>query len=163
MAPPKKKAPIKKAEPVKQEDDLLTAETEGKVITTFVKVYPKKGKLGGPMLKITKEGLDIVERLAAINCPIEEISSFLRVAPNTLRNRLNNDDFEETYNRGKKLFRQSIRESQSRLIKRDNVNMSIFLGKNYLGQSDKSEIQFSEKRPGDMTIDELYAKLKPTD
>ena len=47
-----------------------------------------------------------------------------------------------------------------RLVRKDNSSMAIFLGKNYLGQTDSSQIQITEQPPEDMDVNELYALLK---
>lgn len=146
----------------KNESDAITANvSEGKVQrekVIFVKV--RNGKRGRPMYKITEDGIRLLEYLASLNATREEIYAAMGVNEVVLNNKLNKEIFQETYNKGKQKYLLNIREAQSRLIRRDNASMAIFLGKNYLGQTDSSQIQITEKPPEDMDINELYALLK---
>lgn len=140
--------------------DAITSRLEGdrgsKTIVTFVKV-PTKGR---PMYKLTEDGIKMVEYLASINCTQEEIAAGLRVAPNVLRNRLNKGLFEDALRVGRENFKRSIRQSQARLLKKDNAAMAMFLGQNYLGQSNSNKIEIVDKSVSEMTYEELYERIK---
>ncbi len=142
-------------------DAITTDVSEGKVRrekVIFTKVY--NGKQGRPKYKITDDGIRLLEHLASLNATREEIYAAMGVDESVLNNNLNKSIFQETYNKGKQKFLLNIREAQSRLVRKDNSSMAIFLGKNYLGQTDSSQIQITEKPPEDMDVNELYALLK---
>ena len=146
----------------KNERDAITAKvSEGKISkekVIFTKVYT--GKQGRPKYKITDDGIRLLEYLASLNATREEIYAAMGVDESVLNNNLNKSIFQEAYNNGKQKYLLNIREAQLRLIRKDNAAMAIFLGKNYLGQTDSSQIQITEKPPEDMDVNELYALLK---
>lgn len=120
---------------------------------------PSQKQGGRPSYKITEEGFRLVEYLSTLNCTREEIASAFGVAPSVLHNRHNKKVFTETYNRGKEQFKLTIRKSQMRIMTKGNSRMAEFLGKNYLGQTDKSEMQLTHKTPSEMSVEELFEKL----
>src|SRR5512142_1202602 len=77
--------------------------------------------------------LELVEKLAHIQCTHAEIASTLGVSVDTLNR---NEHFAETYKRGAEGGRKSLRRMQFESANRGNVVMQIWLGKQYLGQSD---------------------------
>ena len=77
--------------------------------------------------------LEMVERLAHIQCTHAEIASALSVSVDTLTR---NKHFAEVYKRGAEGGRKSLRRMQFESANRGNVVMQIWLGKQYLGQSD---------------------------
>lgn len=93
---------------------------------------------GRPKKEIKK---DEFEKLCALQCTKEEICAFFGVVDKTL------DRFcKETYNKNfydvflekRGLGKISLRRSQFRLAEK-SAAMAIFLGKNYLGQTDKAQ------------------------
>ena len=110
-------------------------------------VKPKRGR---PQKLVD---LELVERLAHIQCTHTEIASALNISVDTLaRNR----HFAEVYKRGAENGRKSLRRMQFESANRGNVVMQIWLGKQYLGQSDhvRSDIR-RVVSPFEMTNDEL--------
>ena len=75
----------------------------------------------------------MVERLAHIQCTHSEIASALGLSVDTLAR---NPHFAEAYKRGADGGRKSLRRMQFESANRGNVVMQIWLGKQYLGQSD---------------------------
>ena len=77
----------------------------------------------------------IVERLANRQCPTSEIAAVVGCAVNTLKRR---------FGRHLPLWREAgkeiIRSKQWEALEKGNTVMLIWLGKQYLGQRDKSEI-----------------------
>ncbi|NCA74376.1 MAG: hypothetical protein EOM93_06000 [Gammaproteobacteria bacterium] len=125
----------------------------------FIKVpHPGNGQ-GRPFYKITEDGIRLVDRLATLNCTMMEIYAAMGVSEGTLNNRYNKKIFQETYNKGKEKYKINIRESQMRLVRKDNASMAIFLGKNVLGQTDDSKVEIMTKSPDQMSIEELYAAI----
>jgi hypothetical protein len=76
----------------------------------------------------------MVEKLAHIQCTYSEIASTLGVSVDTLQR---NKDFAATYKRGAEGGRKSLRRMQFESANRGNVVMQIWLGKQYLNQSDQ--------------------------
>ena len=85
----------------------------------------------------------MIRKLAAVMCTEEEIASVLDVTVEVLHNRLNHDAFLEAYKNGKEEGKASLRRTQFELAKK-NANMAIWLGKQYLGQKDKSEEEMEQ-------------------
>ena len=77
--------------------------------------------------------LELVEKLAHIQCTYPEIASTLGVSVDTL---LRHKEFTATFKRGAEGGRKSVRRMQFESANRGNVTMQIWLGKQYLGQSD---------------------------
>lgn len=76
-----------------------------------------------------------VRKLAAIGCTHEEIASIVKCSVDTLTRRFL-DDIEEGRNQGK----SSLRRKQWEMAINGNVTMLVWLGKQYLGQTDKQAI-----------------------
>lgn len=88
---------------------------------------------------------EMVERLASIMATQEEIASFLDMSSRTLQR---DGEFCRVYKKGLEKGKMSLRRQQFKLAE-NNTAMAIFLGKNYLGQSDKQDIDLN----GDLKID----------
>lgn len=88
-----------------------------------------KIKSGRPRAKID---LELVHKLGLMQCTMEECSAWLGIPKSTLSTR---PDFSDAYKKGKEQGKMSLRRSQWALAK-TNAAMAIFLGKQYLGQSD---------------------------
>lgn len=103
-------------------------------------VYFDEVPTKGRKKKILNEvGASTVEKLASLMCTDEEIASVLGVCVDTLVNENNKDTFSEYKKRGQLTGKSSLRKWQFDSAKRGNVTMQIFLGKNYLGQSDRPD------------------------
>lgn len=90
------------------------------------------GKAGRPKKEVDME---LVEKLANIQCTQEEIASVVGCSVDTLAAQ---PDFSEIYKRGRESGKSSLRRTQWR-IAQSNAAMAIWLGKQYLGQTDKVE------------------------
>ena len=116
----------------------------------------EKPKLGRPKKHID---LELVEKLAHIQCTYAEIASTLGISVDTLQR---NEHFAATYKRGAEGGRKSLRRMQFESANRGNVTMQIWLGKQYLGQSDqRTELQL---RPEDLDPNQLvtlYQNMHP--
>jgi hypothetical protein len=101
--------------------------------------------------------LELVERLASIQCTHSEIASTLGVSVDTLQR---NKDFAVVYKRGAEGGRKSLRRMQFESANKGNVVMQIWLGKQYLGQSDQGTLQVRRLSPlENMTSAELAKML----
>src|SRR5215472_3110294 len=89
----------------------------------------EKRKRGRPRKRID---LELVEKLAHIQCTQAEIASALNVSVDTLQR---NKDFAAIYEKGMEGGRKSLRRMQFESANKGNVAMQIWLGKQYLGQS----------------------------
>ena len=90
----------------------------------------KKPQRGRPKKFID---LELVERLAHIQCTHAEIAAALGTSTDTLTR---NPNFAEVYKRGAEGGRKSLRRMQFESANKGNVVMQIWLGKQYLGQTD---------------------------
>lgn len=87
---------------------------------------------------------DQFEKLCGLQCPLDEIADFFDCSPDTVENwckRTYQDDngrpmtFSEVFTQKRGRGKISLRRAQFELAKK-NAAMAIFLGKQYLGQSD---------------------------
>ena len=99
-----------------------------------------KNRGGRPKKRIDFE---LVDRLCAIQCTGEEIASVLNVSYDTLERRVKEkfgvsfaDYFEEKRGKG----RVSLRRMQWKKAEKGDTTMLIWLGKQYLKQTDKQEV-----------------------
>lgn len=98
----------------------------------------EKTLTGRPKIEID---LDLVYALAKIHCSVSEIASIIGVSKDTI-NRRCSDIIERAKDEG----RMSLRRAQfHKAINEGNVVMQIFLGKNWLGQSDNPVASSSTK------------------
>lgn len=98
------------------------------------------------------------ESLCALQCTKEEICGFFDVSDKTLENwckRTYSEGFSEVFKKKRGKGKISLRRIQFRLAEK-NANMAIFLGKNYLGQTDKIETTDTEALK---KLDDLMEKI----
>ena len=108
------------------------------------------------------------ESLMAIQCTLPEVCAFFnhkygRGSEDSIERwcqRTYGKKFAEVCEEKKMLGRISIRRAQFRLLEKGNVSMCIFLGKNYLGQSDNVKI---ESRADGMLADLINGLKEPYD
>lgn len=89
-------------------------------------------KTGRPRIEVD---MGMVERLAGIMCTEDEIAAVLAIDKSTLRRQ---PTFDEVYKKGREVGKSSLRRTQWK-IAQSNAAMAIWLGKQYLGQTDKVE------------------------
>jgi hypothetical protein len=87
--------------------------------------------------KMAAIDLDELERLSALQCTDEELASWFRVSTRTIERRRRQLKFAEAMERGKARGRMSIRRAQMKMLEDGNATMGIWLGKQYLGQTDE--------------------------
>lgn len=78
-----------------------------------------------------------VEKLSGLQCTQEEIASFLGCSVDTLQR---DEEFCGIYKRGMDKGRMSLRRKQWAAAEDGNTTMLVWLGKQYLKQSDKRDI-----------------------
>jgi hypothetical protein len=117
------------------------------------KKYIKKTEnlnMGRPKIKID---WSLFKKLCAMQCTLVEIAGFFDCSEDTIENRIKEEfdgTFSETYKRFSSEGKISLRRTQFTLAKKNTV-MAIFLGKQYLGQTDKQELGLT--RPINVIID----------
>lgn len=95
-----------------------------------------------PRIEIDKENF---EKLCGLQCTEKEICSFFGITDKTLTswcNRTYNMSFSEVFEEKRGTGKISLRRAQFELAKK-NAAMAIFLGKQYLGQTDKPLVEIN--------------------
>jgi hypothetical protein len=95
-------------------------------------------KMGRPKKEIDKEKF---ESMCAYQCTLEEICAFLGVTDKTLNTwcrKTYGVTFSEVFKQKREMGKMSLRRKQWKLADK-SASMAIFLGKQYLGQTDKVE------------------------
>lgn len=115
--------------------------------------------MGRPRIEID---FDLLDSLCGIQCTQKEIISILECNEDTVNTRIKEKTgltFSEYYKEKSAKGKSSIRRMQYKKAMEGNVVMLIWLGKNWLGQSDKQEtttvnsdqkliVQFGEDKDG---------------
>lgn len=104
---------------------------------------------------------EAVKRMAAIMATDEEIAAFLGCSVDTLYRR--GDLYQKAKEEGRVNGMINLRNYQMQAAKAKNPTMLIWLGKQYLGQKDRQEIEHSGSiaRPlQGLTADELREALR---
>lgn len=103
-----------------------------------------KNKGGRPKKEID---YNLVENLCKLQCTGEEIASALNIDYKTLNLRINDKykmGFSQYYKKASAGGKMSLRRKQMEVAMSGNVSMLIWLGKQYLGQSDHQEINVAD-------------------
>lgn len=114
-------------------------------------------KRGRPRIEIDKKTF---EGLCTIQCTLEEIAGFFKCSEDTIENWCKREydtifsDIYKTLSSGGKI---SLRRSQFKMAK-SNPTMAIWLGKQYLGQKEQTDVQMSIK--DDESIKEMNEYFK---
>lgn len=91
----------------------------------------------------------LFEKLCGIQCTKSEICSVLDVSEKTLNswcNRIYGEDFSLVFSKKREYGKSSLRRTQWKLAEK-NPTMAIWLGKQYLNQTDKTETKIDTKLP----------------
>jgi transcriptional regulator with XRE-family HTH domain len=110
---------------------------------------PEPRKRGRPKAELRKNS---VEELAARGCTIEEIAGILGVNRDTV-----SDNFSAEVARGRNRLAEQLRGRQVDLAMNGSVPLLIWLGKQYLGQREKTDAVVREEV---ITIEELPPKVQ---
>jgi hypothetical protein len=103
-----------------------------------------------PKLQADEATMKQIGGLGRIQATTRECAAWFGVVENTfLKFLTDNPEARQALDDGKQVGLTSLRRTQFRLAEK-NAAMAIFLGKNYLGQTDKQEIDHSS-RDGSMT------------
>lgn len=107
--------------------------------------------------KINNIDKEQFEKLCSIQCTLDEVAGFFNCSPDTVERwceKTYKERFAEIYAKKRGIGRVSLRRSQFRMAE-TNPTMAIWLGKQYLGQTDRQEVAVS--RSDDDTIREMEA------
>lgn len=86
---------------------------------------------------------DTFEKLCALHCTLAEIAGILKVSDDTIERAVKRKykrGFAEVYRQKASSGKMSIRRKQYEIAMSGNVTMLIWLGKQWLHQTDKQEI-----------------------
>jgi hypothetical protein len=116
----------------------------------------QKRRSRGPKFKPIDLGQ--LEKLSALQCSQAEIAEWFRVGHATIERRLQRPEYREVMARGRALGRISLRRMQWQAARAGNAAMLIWLGKQYLGQSNNPA-----PRPGELSssIRVVYRSAEP--
>ncbi len=107
-----------------------------------------------PKLEVTPQMLKAVSEIAVRQCPDEEIAAYLGISYSTFKRRkAENPELAEAIEGGRDMGKQMLRDVQwNSAVEGKNVTMMIWLGKQYLGQSDKTDLLGRDGKPFEFTI-----------
>lgn len=95
-----------------------------------------------------------VTNIAVSQCPDEEIAAFLGISYSTFKRRKReNPELSEAVELGRDSGKQMLRNVQWESAMSGDRTMMIWLGKQYLGQSDKTDFLGRDGKPFEFTID----------
>ena len=92
-------------------------------------------KIGRPNFDFTPKVLEQIEKLASVMCTLSEIGDIIGCSHDTIQR---NQEAKEAIKRGVANAKQTIRKTQFDIATKLNSSiMAMWLGKVYLGQTDK--------------------------
>ena len=112
--------------------------------TTRATKETEKKKAGRPRAEIDARQF---EELCRIQCTQREICSVLGVSEKTLTRWCMDNyglEYSQAYNKYADFGKKNLRHVQFRMAEAGSERMAIWLGKQWLGQSDKQDIQIAE-------------------
>ena len=117
----------------------------------YYDLIPSNG--GRPRKVLNEQGIQTVEQLARIACTESEIQAILGISNDTAHNEDNDELFRTAFENGREQGKASLRRKQYEVAMKGNPTMLVWLGKQYLGQSEKIQADLS-------TDDEKRAEMK---
>ena len=113
-----------------------------------------------PTIEISDEQWKQIDKMCAIFCTGEEIANIMGFSYDTLERRVK-EKFKMScaeYIKGKaSIGKMSLRRMQYKNAEKGNATMQIWLGKQYLNQSDKQEID-DRRKTANQTVAEYMDK-----
>jgi hypothetical protein len=91
--------------------------------------------------------VDQIGRLATIGCTDEEIAAVMRISVDTLGRRKKNPEFAAVLENARGMGKTTLRRLQWHRANQGSDTMCIWLGKQMLGQRDRSELTGAEGGP----------------
>lgn len=99
-------------------------------------------KKGGHHHNFGEKELQQIEDLGKLGCKISEVASIMKCSPDSIEK-----DYREHYDAGFNDMKKSLRRKQIELAMAGNATMLVWLGKQYLDQTDKQETLDRTPRP----------------
>ena len=100
-----------------------------------IQLIDNSKKLGRPRFEFTPKVLDQIEKLASVMCTLQEIGDIIGCSHDTIQR---NQEAKESIKRGVANAKNTIRKTQFDIATKLNSSiMAMWLGKVYLGQTDK--------------------------
>jgi hypothetical protein len=100
-----------------------------------IQLIDNSKKIGRPRFEFTPKILDQVEKLASVMCTLQEIGDIIGCSHDTIQR---NQEAKEAIKRGVANAKNTIRKTQFDIATKLNSSiMAMWLGKVYLGQTDK--------------------------
>jgi AraC-like DNA-binding protein len=107
----------------------------------------------------------IFEELCRIQCTLEEIAQVMRLSEDTVERRcqeIYESSFADTYKKLSAVGKTSLRRAQFKLAQK-SAAMAIWLGKQYLGQRDKVDIDVLDARErAERAVDQFMERTGKT-
>lgn len=104
--------------------------------------------MGRPRIELDEQDWSELDEMAKIQCTGEEMAGVLGMCYDTLESRIKEKrgvTFSEWYKKASAGGKKSLRRRQFESSDKGNITMQIWLGKQYLGQSDKNETKIESK------------------
>lgn len=150
----------KKKDETKTKTKEAEKETANKTATDEKAETPKKKKVGRKTIELDR---DQFESLCGMLCTEEEIAGFFKVSVDTVE-RWCKREYGKKFCEVSKIYAEmgkaSLRRAQFATAMAGNVTMQIFLGKNYLGQSDKKEQKVEVKDENTTKLAHILEQLE---
>jgi hypothetical protein len=100
-----------------------------------IQLIDNSKKIGRPRFEFTPKILDQIEKLASVMCTLQEIGDIIGCSHDTIQR---NQEAKEAIKRGVANAKNTIRKTQFDIATKLNSSiMAMWLGKVYLGQTDK--------------------------
>jgi hypothetical protein len=125
--------------PSRASDSQPGNQTKSKRVTGVQRVWGEVMAGGRPRLEIEWEAFDA---LCAVQCTLAEIAAYLGVSEDTIERAVKREQgmsFADYFAQKRQAGFVSLRRKQFELAMEGNPTMLIFLGKQWLGQSDRRE------------------------
>ena len=110
----------------------------------------KENNMARPRVEISE---DQFKKLCGIQCTLQEIAGFFDCSEDTIENwckRTFKEGFSDCYKKYSQDGRISLRREQYKLAMKGNCSMLIWLGKQYLGQSEKIDANVKDDHKKEM-------------
>ena len=106
-----------------------------------------KVKVGRPRKTLTAEQIEAIKAMLSVGCSVEEVSSAMSVSRPVLY-----ANFKTAIKNGMDNFKCSLKRSQAKKALDGSDTMLIWLGKQYLGQKDKSAQEITAALAGPVVV-----------
>lgn len=124
--------------------------------------FRAKRKRESSHLRSNALDLKKIQAFSQVGCTREEIAALLGIDEGWFNKQITKDgDLEEAILTGFANFKQSLRSTQARLALSGHPAMLIWLGKQYLGQSDKQETK--QETTVNVVLQRAVAELRELD